>query len=151
MYNNLWYQSLNKSALTPPGYVFSVTWTILYILMAISVFLYIKGGINKEKTFALWVFGIQLILNLLWSPIFFGLHNVYLAFGIILLLLILVLWVIVLFHKTSKTAAYLLVPYFLWLIFAAYLNFEIIRLNQLIEAMVEHPKDLFLVKILLIV
>ena len=129
MYNNLWYQSLNKSALTPPGYVFSVTWTILYILMAISVFLYIKGGINKEKTFALWVFGIQLILNLLWSPIFFGLHNVYLAFGIILLLLILVLWVIVLFHKTSKTAAYLLVPYFLWLIFAAYLNFEIIRLN----------------------
>jgi len=129
MYNNLWYQSLNKSALTPPGYVFSVAWTILYILMAISVFLYIKGGINKEKTFALWVFGIQLILNLLWSPIFFGLHNVYLAFGIILLLLILVLWVIVLFHKTSKTAAYLLVPYFLWLIFAAYLNFEIIRLN----------------------
>ena len=100
MYNNLWYQSLNKSALTPPGYVFSVAWTILYILMAISVFLYIKGGINKEKTFALWVFGIQLILNLLWSPIFFGLHNVYLAFGIILLLLILVLWVIVLFHKT---------------------------------------------------
>jgi len=129
MYNNLWYQSLNKSALTPPGYVFSVAWTILYILMAITVFLYIKGGINKEKTFALWVFGIQLILNLLWSPIFFGLHNVYLAFGIILLLLILVLWVIVLFHKTSKTAAYLLVPYFLWLIFAAYLNFEIIRLN----------------------
>ena len=129
MYNSLWYQLLNKSTLTPQSEVFVIVWPFLYILMAVSVYLYIKDGLTKEKTFSLWVFAIQLLLNLLWSPIFFVLHNVYLAFGVVILLLILVLWLIVLFHKTSKMAAYLLVPYFLWLIFAAYLNFEIIRLN----------------------
>lgn len=129
MYNNLWYQTLNKSILTPSGVVFSIVWPILYILMAISVFLYIKEGINKEKIFSLLIFGAQLTLNLLWSPIFFISHNINLAFIIILLLLILVWWNIILFYKTSKLAAYLLAPYFMWLIFAAYLNFEIIRLN----------------------
>ena len=129
MYNNLWYQALNKSVLTPPSIIFSTVWPILYVFMAVSVYFYIKSSSTREKTFALRVFAIQLLLNLLWSPIFFVSHNVYLAFVVILFILIFVLWTIVLFHKTSKTAAYLLIPYFLWLMFAAYLNFEIIRLN----------------------
>lgn len=129
MYNNLWYQSLNKSALTPTGEVFSIAWTILYIFMAISLFLYIKSEKTRWKILGFWIFGLQLVLNLLWSPIFFFSHDMFLAFVVILLLIILVFWNIVLFYNTSKPAAYLLVPYFLWLLFAAYLNFEIIRLN----------------------
>jgi len=129
MQNSLWFQMLNKSPLTPPGYVFSIAWTILYILMAVSLYLFVKSENGKWKVIALWIFGLQLVLNLLWSPIFFVSHDLHLAFVIILLLLVLVFWNIILFYRASKPAGYLLVPYFLWLIFAAYLNFEIIRLN----------------------
>ena len=116
MYNNLWYQFLNKSPLTPSGIVFSTVWPMLYVLMAISVYLYInKEGEKKEKRFALLIFGTQLLLNILWSPIFFIVHNVYLAFLIVLVLIILVLWTIILFYQNSKSSAYLLIPYFLWL------------------------------------
>lgn len=129
MQDSLWYYSLNKSPLTPPEAVFPIAWTILYVMIALSLFFYVKDGLTKEKLTPLVVFTIQIILNLLWSPVFFESHNIKLAFIIIVLLIIFVLINIILFYKTSKIAAYLLIPYFLWLIFAAYLNFEIVMLN----------------------
>ena len=129
MQNSLWYYSLNKSPLTPPEAVFPIAWTILYVMIALSLFFYVKDGLTKEKLTPLVVFTIQIILNILWSPVFFESHNIKLAFIIIVLLIIFVLINIILFYKTSKIAAYLLIPYFLWLIFAAYLNFEIVMLN----------------------
>ena len=129
MQDSLWYYSLNKSPLTPPAAVFPIAWTILYIMIALSLFFYIKDGLRQEKIIPLVIFITQIILNLLWTPVFFESHNIKLAFFIIIALIILVFINIILFYKKSKTAAFLLVPYFLWLIFAAYLNYEIIKLN----------------------
>ncbi len=129
MKDSLWYYALNKSPLTPPDWAFSITWTILYITIALSLFFYIKDGIRQDKIIPLVVFSMQILLNLLWSPVFFDSHNIKLAFVIIILLIAIVFINIILFYKQSKTAAYLLIPYFLWLIFAAYLNYEIVALN----------------------
>ena len=129
MQNSLWYYSLNKSPLTPPEAVFPIVWTILYIMIAISLFFYIKDGFRQEKIIPLVIFITQIILNLLWTPVFFESHDIKLAFFIIIALIILVFINIILFYKKSKTAAFLLIPYFLWLIFASYLNYEIIKLN----------------------
>ena len=129
MQDSLWYYSLNKSPLTPPAAVFPIAWTILYIMIALSLFFYIKDGLRQEKIIPLVIFITQIILNLLWTPVFFESHDIKLAFFIIIALIILVFINIILFYKKSKTAAFLLVPYFLWLIFAAYLNYEIINLN----------------------
>ena len=129
MQDSLWYYSLNKSPLTPPEAVFPIAWTILYIMIALSLFFYIKDGLRQEKIIPLVIFITQIILNLLWTPVFFESHDIKLAFFIIIALIILVFINIILFYKKSKTAAFLLIPYFLWLIFAAYLNYEIIKLN----------------------
>lgn len=129
MQDSLWYYSLNKSPLTPPAAVFPIAWTILYIMIALSLFFYIKDGLRQEKIIPLVIFITQIILNLLWTPVFFESHDIKLAFFIIIALIILVFINIILFYKKSKTAAFLLIPYFLWLIFAAYLNYEIIKLN----------------------
>lgn len=129
MQDSLWYYSLNKSPITPPAEVFPIAWTILYVMIALSIFFYAKDGLRQEKVIPLVVFSIQIILNLLWSPVFFDSHDIKLAFIIILLLIVFVLANIILFYRTSRISAYLLIPYFIWLIFAAYLNFEIIALN----------------------
>ena len=129
MQDSLWYYSLNKSPLTPPAAVFPIAWTILYIMIALSLFFYIKDGLRQEKIIPLVIFITQIILNLLWAAVFFESHDIKLAFFIIIALIILVFINIILFYKKSKTAAFLLIPYFLWLIFAAYLNYEIIKLN----------------------
>lgn len=129
MKDSFWYYSLNKSPLTPPAWAFPIAWTILYIMIALSFFFYVKDGFDKGKIFPLVIFFLQLILNFSWSPVYFGMHNIELAFFIILFLIIFVLINIILFYKKSKIAALLLVPYFIWIIFAAYLNFEIVILN----------------------
>ena len=129
MKDSLWYYALNKSPLTPPAWVFPIAWTILYLMVAISLLFYVKGGLSKDKAIPLLVFSLQIVLNILWSPVFFDSHDINLAFVIILMLIVFVFANIILFYKKSKLSAYLLIPYFLWLIFAGYLNFEIIRLN----------------------
>lgn len=129
MYNSLWYQALNKSPLTPSNLLFSIVWPILYILMGLAVYFFIKNGLNNEKKITLLIFFTQLILNLLWPPTFFMAQKIILAEGIILTLIILVFVNIIRFYKYSKISGILLIPYWLWLIFAGYLNYEIIKLN----------------------
>lgn len=129
MKNMLWYQSLNKPIFTPPDWLFAPVWTMLYILMGISLFLFIKSRTKHEKTLPLVLFFIQLGLNLGWKTVFFKYQQIQTAMVISIVLLILVLLTIQQFYKVSKVSAYLLVPYFIWLCIAAYLSIEIVRLN----------------------
>ena len=127
--NDFWYMSLNKPFLSPPDWIFMPVWVFLYILMAISFVLFIKTGNLKEKLFPITVFVGQLALNFSWSPVFFGLENIGLALIIILVLLFLIGLTIFLFFRYSKIASLLLLPYFLWVMFATYLNMGYFILN----------------------
>jgi tryptophan-rich sensory protein len=125
-----WYSGLVKPALNPPSWVFGPVWTILYALMGVAAFLVWR---SKEKfsikRVAITIFGFQLAVNTLWSILFFGLHSTALAFADIVILWCAIILTLAWFQKISKFAAYLLLPYLLWVTFAAYLNFEILRLN----------------------
>ena len=129
-FNLIWYTSLLKSYLTPSAKVFSTAWGIIYFTIIASFLFFISDGINKKKTLPIMVFMIQIILNMIWTPVFFVAHSIILAFIIIILLIITLIINIFLFWKHSKIAACLLIPYLIWIIFAGYLNFEIIRLNS---------------------
>jgi tryptophan-rich sensory protein len=126
-----WYAGLIKPPLNPPNAVFGPVWTLLYFLMAISAFLVWKKGWERQDVrCAIYLFCTQLFLNFLWSLFFFGLQNPLLAIGDIILLIIAILWTIRLFTRISIQAAALLVPYLLWVLFAAYLNIAIWWLNR---------------------
>lgn len=125
-----WYSTLIKPSLNPPSWVFGPVWTTLYALMGIAAFLIWKKGLNnKGVTVALTIFAAQLVLNTLWSIIFFGLHSPGAAFIEIIFLWFAILATIIAFSKISKPAAWLLVPYILWVSFASYLNFMLWMLN----------------------
>ena len=125
-----WYATLIKPALNPPSWVFGPVWTMLFILMGIAAFLVWKRGLNrKDVKIALIVFIGQLALNALWSIIFFGLHNPGIAFIEIIFLWLAILATIIVFSKISRPAAWLLLPYIIWVSFAAYLNYSIRILN----------------------
>ncbi len=123
-----WYASINKPAFNPPNWIFAPVWTTLFILMGISLFLIWERGLEKNKL-AVSVFGAQLALNTLWSLLFFGIQNPFLAFIEIIFLWIAIAASIILFYRIDKRAAYLLIPYILWVSFAAFLNYSIWILN----------------------
>lgn len=127
--NLIWYNSLNKPFFTPPNWIFAPIWGVLYFLMFMAFWIMIYSNNNISKRPAIIFFIIQLILNFLWSPVFFYFHNIQLALIIILLLIIFLLLTIKSFFKISKFSGYLLVPYLIWIIFALYLNFEFMMLN----------------------
>lgn len=122
------YEALVKPFFSPPGFVFPIVWTILYLLMGISSYLIAQSN-NPRRYPALITYMEQLFVNLAWSPIFFTLNFRFLAFLWILFLIYLVVKMIVQFKRVSHRAAYLQIPYLLWLIFAALLNFSIVILN----------------------
>lgn len=125
-----WYATLNKPAFTPPSWLFAPVWSLLYILMGIAAaIIWNKGFYHKWVKTALYHFGFQLILNALWSIIFFGLKAPFIALLVIITLFILLLFTFKWFKIVDKTAGYLLIPYILWVGFAMALNFEIWRLN----------------------
>jgi tryptophan-rich sensory protein len=125
-----WYVTLSKPALNPPSAVFGPVWTTLYALMGISAFLIWKRGLDrKDVKAALGIFIVQLILNALWSIIFFGLHSPGGALVEVIFLWFAILATIISFYKISKVSAYLLLPYIFWVSFAAYLNYSIWILN----------------------
>ena len=126
-----WYAGLAKPPFNPPNWVFAPVWTILYAMMGLSAYLvYEKGAKRKEVRKALAVFAVQLVLNALWSIVFFGAHMIFGAAVVIVLLWVLILESIVLFSRISKTAAYLLIPYILWVSFATILNISLYVLNR---------------------
>lgn len=149
----IWYKNLNKPGFNPPNWIFAPVWSFLFLLMGISFYLAwdkdwkIKNQIAKIKnkkltplSQKLWqgkwqkiniigIFYIQLFLNILWSLLFFGLHFTDVAFFEILMLWVAILFTIVNFYRVSKTSAYLLLPYILWVSFAGILNYFLWVLN----------------------
>jgi tryptophan-rich sensory protein len=125
-----WYAALSKPAFTPPGWVFAPVWTILYLMMGVALFLvWRKWGVAGSVSIALWAFGVQLVLNVLWSAFFFGLQSPVAGFVEILFLWIAIVVTILLFYRISRISAILLVPYLLWVSYAAVLTFSIWRMN----------------------
>ena len=125
-----WYIGIVKPALNPPAWVFGPVWTTLFALMGIAAFLVWKKGLDRRDVkIALGIFLGQLVLNTFWSIIFFGLHSPGGALIEIVFLWLAIRSTIVAFYKISKPAAWLLVPYILWVSFAMYLNYSIWMLN----------------------
>jgi len=127
-----WYAALAKPGFNPPNWVFAPVWAILFLLMGISLYLvWVKGTNAKRAKPALIIFFAQLVLNILWTILFFGLQLPLAAFIEIVILWLFILWAIIRFYQLSKPAAYLLIPYILWVSFAATLNFSIFVLNSM--------------------
>jgi tryptophan-rich sensory protein len=125
-----WYSLLEKPVFNPPSWVFFPVWTLLYTLMGISLYIvWNKGLHDREVKIGLIIFGIQLVLNSLWSFLFFGLKSPYYGFVEIIFLWLAIFLTIVQFRNISRTASYLLVPYILWVSFAALLNYYLWILN----------------------
>lgn len=128
--SSTWYLELQKVWFTPPGWVFSPVWITLYLLMGLALYLVWKEGWEiKCVKVGMTLFFIQLVLNALWSILFFGLQLPLYAFIDIILLWIAIIATIVPFYRVSERAAFLMVPYLLWITFAAILNFYIVYLN----------------------
>jgi tryptophan-rich sensory protein len=125
-----WYVTLNRPWFSPPNYVFGPVWTVLYLLMGISLYLVISQGWEKKpvKT-GVTLFGLQMVANLAWSFLFFGMQSPIAGLADIFLLLVLIIATIVAFYRVSKPAAMLLVPYLAWVCIATALNAGIVLLN----------------------
>lgn len=122
--------TLNKPPLSPPGWLFPVVWSILYLMMGFASYLVYKSKApTYQKNSALIAYGIQLFFNFFWSIIFFAWEKYLLAFIWLVLLWIFILITIIKFFAISKPAAYLMIPYLLWVTFAGYLNLGIFLLN----------------------
>ncbi len=124
------YQDLAKPPLSPPGWVFAVVWPILYLLMGFASYLiYTADAPEGQKKRALTLYAIQLVLNFLWSPVYFGLEWRLVAFFILIALWVAILLTMRAFSLVSEKAGDLLLPYVLWVTFAAYLNLGTVLLN----------------------
>lgn len=124
-----WYGTLSKPAWNPPNWIFGPVWGILYILMAVAAWLVWRQDGFVGAAIPLAVYLLQLILNALWSWLFFGRHNLRTAFLEILTLWLAILWTMILFWKANIISGILLLPYLLWVAFASVLNFTLWRLN----------------------
>lgn len=124
-----WYAQLEKSPLTPPGWVFPIAWTTLYITIGLALYLVVIHTSWRERRLPLAVFAIQLVLNGAWSWLFFGCHAVTAALIEIGVLWLSIVAMALAFARYSTFAAKLLLPYLAWVTFATYLNFEIWRTN----------------------
>lgn len=124
-----WYEKLNKSPLTPPPYVFSIVWPILYLFMGIASIRIFRNKKCVGFCFPLILFFIQLFFNLIWTELFFKRRLIILAFIDLMLILVFLLFTLYYFYNIDKISALILLPYFLWCCFAAYLNYYIISNN----------------------
>jgi benzodiazapine receptor len=125
-----WYDMLVKPEINPPSFVFAPVWTTLFILMGIAFYLvWMEGTDRPEVRTALGVFGVQLVLNVLWSYAFFGFQSPLFGLLVIVILWVAILATIVLFSRVNRTAASLLIPYLLWVTFATFLNYSILVIN----------------------
>ena len=125
------YESIVRPALAPPGIVFPIVWTILYTLMGIgSAMIYNTDAPEQDKSRALILYGLQLAVNFFWSILFFNQRAFLTSFVWLLLLWALIVAMILSFRKSNKIAAWLQIPYLLWVTFAGYLNLMIYLLNR---------------------
>jgi benzodiazapine receptor len=130
MVNSGWFDLLNKPSFNPPDAVFGPVWTILYLLMGISLYMIWDSAANDHRKKALLVFGLQLFLNFCWSILFFYLHMVFGSVINILVLWICIIWMIISFKRIKPVAGYLQLPYLAWVSFASVLDISIFIINN---------------------
>ncbi len=135
-YGNRWFDALSKPDIIPPGWVFGVVWTLLYIMLGVALAMILHARGARGRGLALGLFFTQLVLNLFWSPLFFAAHQVTLAFWLILGILVLTIATTFAFAPIRKTAAWLLVPYMVWLSFASIINYKVDVMNPDAETLV---------------
>ena len=128
-FENGWYAALQKPAFQPPAWMFGVVWTALYIMLGLALAIILHLPPSKLRRDALWLFGGQLALNFSWSPVFFGMHMIDVAFLIIIVMLVMSIATAGLFRRLKPVAGWLMLPYLLWLCLASALNYETGRLN----------------------
>ena len=126
------YGNISKPPLSPPGWIFPVAWGILYVLMGIGAAqIYVnRSGKEEDARSALFVYGLQLLVNFFWSIIFFNMQAFLFAFIWLIILWVLVIVMIIMFKRVNKTAAYIQIPYLLWVTFAGYLTLAVYILNR---------------------
>lgn len=125
-----WYAHLIKPAISPPNWLFAPVWNVLYFLMAVSLYFVLVSGKQKYQSLAMKAFSFQLILNIAWSAVFFGLQSPLGGLIVIAFLLMAIIAQIFIFGYLSRPASFLLIPYFVWVCFASYLNYQLYVLNQ---------------------
>ena len=124
-----WYNELNKPLLSPPSQIFTPVWGFLYLTIITALIIYVLTPTIKKKTYGYIYFGLQMVLNLLWTPSFFALKNILLALVIVILMDIFIFLTIKEFYDINKPSGILLIPYFLWSVFATYLTAGYLVLN----------------------
>lgn len=134
---NSWYAALAKPVGTPPGWVFPVAWSSLYVMLGLALAIILNARGARLRGPAIALFMIQLVLNLSWTPVFFGAHMVQLALWIIVAMLALSIAITFLFARIRKPAAWLMVPYMVWISYAGCLTWGIGQLNPNAEALVQ--------------
>ncbi|MGB5077809.1 MAG: TspO/MBR family protein [Sphingorhabdus sp.] len=132
---NSWFATLIKPEAQPPGWVFGVTWSVLYLLIGVAFSMILHARRANGRGLAIGLFLAQLLLNLSWSPLFFGQHKVTVAFYLILVILVLAIATTFAFGRIRKAAAWMMVPYLVWLSFASILNYQIDQLNPDAESL----------------
>lgn len=128
-FENSWYAVLQKPSFQPPAWMFGVVWTTLYTMLGLAVAIILQEPPSKQRRDALWLFGGQLALNFAWSPIFFGMHMIDVAFLSIIAMLVMAIATASLFRRLKPVAGWLMLPYLLWLCLASALNYETGKLN----------------------
>ncbi len=136
---NRWYMLLDKPWFQPPNWAFPVAWTALYVMLGLAVAFVLNARGSRYRGYAVALFIVAIVLNLAWSPVFFGLHKMTLALVIIGAMFVAALATTFAFGRVRTTAAWLMVPYLAWLCFAAVLNYNYIRLNPGAEGLVVEP------------
>ena len=126
-YKEPWYSLLNKPVFNPPDWIFGPIWSSLYLMMAVSVWLYWHSKNRNINT--IYIYFIHLVFNATWSIIFFALHNMILALVVLVILITLIINLILRFRRVKMISAYLMIPYLLWCCFALVLNISLIILN----------------------
>lgn len=126
----IWYAQLRKPAFTPPNWVFGPVWTALYVAMGVASYLVLRAGLKHPRVRpAMSCYLLQLLLNGAWTPVFFGLHLLWVALAVILMLLLAIACTALLFRPISKPASWLIAPYLLWVGYASVLNASIAWMN----------------------
>ncbi len=124
-----WYDTLVKPNFTPPSYLFAPVWAILYTLMGIAAYRVWEVRWSRGARPALILYAVQLIVNVLWSYVFFGLHNILAGLGVIILLWLFIFATMVMFYRVDTPAGWLMVPYIVWVSFATALNYALWMAN----------------------
>ena len=128
--NNMdWYHSLNHPFFSPPDWIFGMVWAVLYLLLAVAGFCITRKGLDDTNRKATWLMLIQLVLNSMWTPLFFGMHYLMGSMVLVLLMLIMTIWLMRAAKPISKTAVWVLIPYLTWLCFAWVMNTSIWIMN----------------------